>query len=119
MYNAHSQIKFITSILKSSLCDHSDPYILVKGSITITEIEADATAREGDERKKEVIFRNYAPLTNCISKMNNAQVDNAKDVDVVMLMYDLIEYSNNYSKNPEVYGNITEMNQILRHSNPN
>ena len=51
--------------------------------------------------------------------MNNAQVDNAKDVDVVMLMYDLIEYSNNYSKNPEVYGNITEMNQILRHSNPN
>ena len=51
--------------------------------------------------------------------MNNAQVDNAKDVDVVMLMYDLIEYSNNYSKNPEAYGNITEMNQILRHSNPN
>ena len=47
---------------------------------------------------KTVIFKNCAPFTDCISKINNAQVDNAKDIDIVMLMYNLIEYSDNYSK---------------------
>ena len=97
-YNVNSQIKFKTTMLKSSLCDYSDAYILVKGTITITGAGADAAARQADERDKGVAFRNFAPFTNCISEINNTQVDNAKDIDIVMPMYNLIEYSDNYAK---------------------
>ena len=97
-YNANSQIKFKTTMLKSSLCDYSDAYILVKGKITITGAAADAVATQADERDKGVAFKNCAPFTNCISQINNTQVDNAKDIDIVMPMYNLIEYSDNYAK---------------------
>ena len=97
-YNVNSQIKFKTTMLKSSLCDYSDAYILVKGTITITGAGDDAAARQADERDKGVVFKNYAPFTNCISEINNTQVDNAKDIDIVMPMYNLIEYSNSYAK---------------------
>ena len=97
-YNVNNQIKFKTTMLKSSLCDYSDAYILVKGTITITGEGADAAARQADERDKEVVFKNCAPFTNCISEINNTQVDNAKDIDIVMPMYNLIEYSDNYAK---------------------
>ena len=66
-------------MLKSSLCDYSDVYILVKGKITITEPGDDAAARQGGERDKGVAFKNWAPFTNCISEINNTQIDNAKD----------------------------------------
>ena len=79
-------------MLKSSLCDYSDAYVLVKGTITITGVGADAAARQADERDKGVVFKNCAPFTNCISEINNTQVDNAKDIDIVMPMYSLIEY---------------------------
>ena len=85
-YNVNSQIKFKTSMLKSSLCDYSDVYILVKGKITITGRGADAAARQAAERD------------NCISEINNTEVDNAKDIDIVMPMYYLIEYSDSYAK---------------------
>ena len=85
-------------MLKSSLCDYSDVYILAKGKITITGAEDDAAARQADERDKGVAFRNCAPFTNCISEINNTQVDNSKDIDTVMPMYNLIEYGDNYSK---------------------
>ena len=85
-------------MLKSSLCDHSDAYILVKGTITITGTGADAAARQADERDKGVAFKNCAPFINCISEINNTQVDNAKDIDIVMPMYNLIEYSDHYAK---------------------
>ena len=85
-------------MLKSSLCDYSDAYILVKGTMAINGIGADAAARRADEREKGVAFKNCAPFTNCISEINNAQVDNAKDIDIVMPMYNLIEYSDNYAK---------------------
>ena len=97
-YNVNSQIKFKTTMLKSSLCDYSDAYILVKGMITITGRGADAAARQADERDKVVIFKNCAPFTNCISEINNTQIDNTKDIDIVMSMYNLIEYSDNYAK---------------------
>ena len=97
-YNVNSQIKFKTTMLKSSLCDYSDTYIFVKGTITINGIGADAAARRADERDKGMAFKNCAPFTNCISEINNAQVDNAKDIDIVMPMYNLIEYSDNYAK---------------------
>ena len=58
----------------------------------------DAAARQADERDKGVVFKNCAPFTNCISEINNTQVDNAKDIDIVMPMYNLIEYSDNYAK---------------------
>ena len=97
-YNVNSQIKFKTTMLKSTLCDYSDVYILVKGTITITGAGTDAAARQADERDKGVAFKNYAPFTNCISEINNTQVDNAKDINIVMLMYKSIEYSDNYAK---------------------
>ena len=59
---------------------------------------ANAAARQGDERDKGVAFKNCAPFINCISEINNTQIDNAKDIDIVMPMYNLIEYSDNYAK---------------------
>ena len=85
-------------MLKSSLCDYSDAYILVKGTITINGRGADAAAGQADERDKGVAFKNCAPFINCISEINNMQIDNAKDTDIVMPMYSLIENSDNYAK---------------------
>ena len=83
-------------MLKSSLYDYSDAYILAKGTITVPNTEAaDADA---NNTNKKVIFKNCVSFINCISEINNTQVDNAKDIDIVMPMYNLIEYSNNYSK---------------------
>ena len=97
-YTTRSDIKFKTTMLKSSLCDYADAYILVKGTITITGAGDDAAARRADERSKGLIFKNCAPFTKCISKISNTEIDNAQDIDIVMPMYNLIEYSNNYSK---------------------
>ena len=97
-YNVNSQIKFKTTMLKSSLCDYSDAYILVKRTITIAGAGADAAARQADERGKGVTFKNCAPFINCISEINATQTDNAKDIDIKMPMYNLIEYSDNYAK---------------------
>ena len=95
-YNVNSQIKFKTTMLKSSLCDYSDAYILVKGTITVNNSAAQGAA--ANNTNKKVIFKNCAPFTNCISEINNTQIDNAKDIDIVMPMYNLIEYSDNYAK---------------------
>ena len=95
-YNVNSQIKCKTTLLKSGLCDYSDVYILVKRTITVNNTAAaDANANNTD--KKE-IFKNCTPFTNCISEINNTQEDNAKDIDIVITMYNLIEYSDNYAK---------------------
>ena len=83
-------------MLKSSLCDYSDAYILVKGTITVNNAAAQGAA--ANNTNKKVIFKNCAPFTNCISEINNTQIDNAKDIDIVMPMYNLIEYSDNYAK---------------------
>ena len=96
VYNVNNQFKFKTTMLKSSLCDYSDAYILVKGTITVNDTSAAGAA--ANDTNEKVVFKNCAPFTNCISEINNIQVDNAKDIDIVMPMYDLIEYSNNYSK---------------------
>ena len=98
VYNVNSQIKFKTTMLKSNLCDYSDAYVLVKGTITINGRGADAAARQAGERHKGVSFKNCAPFINCISEINNTQIDNAKDIDIVMPMYNLIEYSDNYAE---------------------
>ena len=98
IYHVNSQIKFKTTMLKYSLCDYNDAYIFIKGKITITGAGANAAARQADERDKSVAFKNCAPFTNFISEINNTQVDKAKDNDIVMPMYNLIEYSDNYAK---------------------
>ena len=93
--SVNSQSKFKTTILKSSFCNYSDAYILVKGTITVNNTETAAAPNNGT---KKVIFKNFAPFSNCISEINNTQVDNAKDIDIVTPMYNLREYSDNYSK---------------------
>ena len=92
---ANSDIRFK---LRSNLCDHADSYILAKGTITITGAGDDAAARQVDERDKGVTFKNCATFTKCISRINNTDIDNAHNIDIVMPMYNLIEYSDNYSK---------------------
>ena len=85
-------------MLKSSLCDYSDAYILVKRRITITEAGYDVAARQVGERNKGVTFKNRVPFTDCKSEINNTEIDHAKDIDIVMPMYNWIECSDNYSK---------------------
>ena len=93
-----NDIKFKTTMLRSNLCDYAGAYILVKGTITITGSGDDDAAKRLDERNKGVIFRNCAPFTKCISRINNTDTGNAQDIDIEMPMYNLIEYSDNYSK---------------------
>ena len=84
-------------MLKSSLCDYGHAYILVKGNITFrrnTTVTAEAT----NTNNKKVILKIFASFPDCISKINNTQIDNANDFDVFMPMYNLIEYGDNYSK---------------------
>ena len=80
-----------TPKLRSDLCDFRDAYIIVEGDIAVTEPNS-------AKRNKSVVFKNNAPFFNCISKINGVQIDNADDLDVVMQMYNLVEYSKNYRK---------------------
>ena len=89
--NTNSQIKFKTSMLRSCLCDYSDTYILVSGTITITGAGSDDAEKRLDERNP-LIF------TDCISQINNTQIDNAKYIDLSIPLYNLTKYSDNYSK---------------------
>ena len=90
-YNVNKEITIKTSMLKSDLCDYSNAHIVVKGTITIVRPNA-------AKRNKEVIFKNNAPVINCISKINDVKVDNPEYLDVVMPMYNLLEYRKNYKK---------------------
>ena len=90
-YNVNKEIRIKTPMLRSDLWDYSDAYIVVKVNITVT-------APDNAKRNKSVAFKNNAPFINCISKINGVQIDNAEDLDVVMPMYNLLEYSKNYRK---------------------
>ena len=90
-YNTNSVIRFKTIMLKSSLCDYSGAYILVKGRITITGAGDTRANRQADGRKKDVTFKNCAQFNSCRSEINNTEIDNAKDIDIVISMYNLIE----------------------------
>ena len=89
--NINKEIRIKTSVLRSDLCDYSSAYIIVKGDITVTNLN-------NAKRNKAVAFKNNAPFINCISKINGIKIDNAEDLDVVMPMYNLPEYSKNYRK---------------------
>ena len=93
-----NDIKFKTTILRSNLCDYTDAYILVKGTITITGDGDDDASKRLDKRNKGVIFKNCTPFTKCMSRINNTDIDIAQDIDIVMPIYNLTEYSDNYSR---------------------
>ena len=78
-------------MLRSDLCEYSDAYIVVKGTIAVT-------APDDAKRYKSVAFKNNVPFINCISKINNVLIGNAEDLDLVMAMYNLLECSKNYRK---------------------
>ena len=86
-YSHKNTIKFLTSSLESNLCDYSDAYILVTGNITATPNNA-AT---------QVVFKNCAPFEKCRTEINETFVDDAQHINIAMPMYNLIEYSDNYS----------------------
>ena len=90
-YNPNKQIKFKTAMLRSDLCDYNDAYIVVKGDITVLRGNNDAY-------DKKWAFKNNAPFISCILKINNTLIDNAEDLDIVMPMFNLLEYSKNYRK---------------------
>ena len=99
--------KFKTLMLGSSLWDYSDSYILVKGTITVPNTAA------SNNINKKVIFKNWAPFIDCLREINSKEIDHAKDIDVVMPMYNLIEHSDNYLETSGVYGNTIEINHLL------
>ena len=94
-YKPSKQIRFKASMLRSYLCGFSDAYIVVKGDIAVTET---ADRNFTDVRNRFLAFKNNAPFTNSISKINNALTDNAEDLNIVKSMYNLLEYSKNYKK---------------------
>ena len=100
-YSPNKQIRYKTAMLRSSLCDYSDAYILVKENISV--INNASAGAAANNRNKKVIFKDCAPFTNCISNINNTQIDSAEYIDILMPMYDVIEYSDNYS---ETYGSL-------------
>ena len=86
-YLRDNDIKFLTSSLESNLCDYSDAYVLVTGNISIT----------GGNNNKKVAFKNCAPFKKCRTEINETFVDDAEHINIAMPMYNLIEYSDNYS----------------------
>ena len=97
IYNTNSQIKFITSMLKSGLYGYSGAHILLSGTITVPNTGTETSPNN----RKNILTKNCAPFTDCIRELNNTQINSSKDIDKVMQMYNLIEYSRNYSKRSE------------------
>ena len=117
-------------MLRSDLCDFSDACIVVKGNIFVTKktftvddidapnnIAANVTATNNVNNNalgdKKLVFKNNAPFINCISRINGVKIDIAEELDVVIPMYNLLEYSKNYKKQQVVYGITIEMNQVV------
>ena len=86
-YSPDDEVKFLTRSLESSLCDYSDAYILVTGNITVA----------GGNANTKVAFKNCAPFKECRTEINETFVDKTKHINIAMPMYNLIEYSDNYS----------------------
>ena len=98
-YNRNKSRRFKTPILRSNLCDYSDAYILVKGTITVTAPGANNGANNiRDKRNRPLILKNNAPFVSCITRINGELIEDTDDLDIVMSMYNLLEYSKNYRK---------------------
>ena len=105
--SVNKEIRIKTSILRSDLCDFSDAYIVVKGTITL---EGDSDAKK---RNKNLAFKDNAPLIKRISKINSVQIDNAEDLDVVMPIIIYLNTVEITEKQQTACGTIIEMNQVL------
>ena len=98
-YNENKSIRFKTPMLRSNLCDHSDAYILVKGTITVTAPGVNNNPNNiRDKRSRPLILKNNAPFVSCITRINGELIEDADDLDIVIPMYNLLEYSKNYRK---------------------
>ena len=99
MYNENKTIRFKTPMLRSNLCNYSDAYILAKGTITVTAPGVNNDADNiRDKRNRPLILKNNAPFVSCITRINGELIEDADDLDIVMSMYNLLEYSKNYRK---------------------
>ena len=99
IYKENKSIRFKTPMLRLNLCDYSDAYILVKGTITVTAPGVNNNANNiRDKRNRPVILKNNAPFVSCITRINGELIEDADDLDIVMSMYNLLEYSKNYKK---------------------
>ena len=96
------KLNFLTNSFKSSLSDYSDAYILVTGNINVT----------GGNANTKVAFKNCAQFRKCRAEINKTFVDDAERINIVMPMYNLIEYSDNYSDTSGSYGSLKEINSL-------
>ena len=96
-YNENKSIRFKTPMLRSNLCDYSDAHILVKGTITVNGI-VNGAENEILRRNRPLILKNNAPFVSCMTKINNEFIQDDDDLDIVMPMHNLLEYSKNYRK---------------------
>ena len=98
-YNENKSIRFKTPMLRSNLCDYSDAYILVKGTITVTAPGVNNNENNiRDKKNRPLILKNNASFVSCITRINGELIEDADDLDIVMPMYNLLEYSKNYRK---------------------
>ena len=102
-YSPDNDIKFLTNSLESSLCDYSDAYIIVTGNITVTRTIGAAVTGNNPQRKQilnaatQVLFKNYTPLNECRTEINENFIDKVEHTNITMPVYNLIKYSGNYS----------------------
>ena len=91
-YNENKSIRFKTPMLRSDLCDYADAYILLNGTITV------AGNQPRESQNRPLILKDNAPFVSCITRINNELIEDADDLDIVISMYNLLEYSKNYGK---------------------
>ena len=95
-YNENKSLRFKTPMLRSDLCDYADAYILVNGTITVMPAAGANNIR--DKKNRKLILKDNAPIVSCITRINGELIEDADDLDIVMPMYNLLEYSKNYRK---------------------
>ena len=97
-YSSNSQIEFRSTMLKSTLFDYRYAYILFKGTMNINGQGENEASKTADRNNKQTLFKNCIPVTDCKSEINNTQIYNVIDLDVVIIMYNQTEYSDDYAK---------------------
>ena len=104
-YSHENPIKFLTKSLESSLCHYSDAYILVTGDTAIKKRNSDNTNNIDITKATQVVYKNCVPFNKCRTEINETFVDEADFINITMPMYNLIEYSDNYSDTSETLCN--------------
>ena len=100
-------------MLRSNLCDYSDGYIVAKGRISVRG------TNDANKRNKKLTFKNNASFRSCISKINNTFIDSGEDLDIVIRMYNPLEYSDNYSMTGSLWDHRTINSKIITNHSSN